>query len=114
MTVQDVIADVLLALGVLFVLASALGVLLMRQPYDKVHFVTPASVVAPVLVAVAVLVQSGWKENSAMTWLALFFMVVTSPVLAHATIRAMRVREVGDWRPGGAGAVPRVEDEDRA
>jgi multisubunit Na+/H+ antiporter MnhG subunit len=111
-TVQRVIIDVLLAIAVFFVLASAFGVLLMRQPYDKVHFVTPAAVVAPVLVAAAVLVQAGWKENSAMAWLALFFMVVSAPVLAHATVRAMRVREVGDWRPGREGTVPQVEDED--
>jgi multisubunit Na+/H+ antiporter MnhG subunit len=104
-TVQHVVGDVLLALAVFFVLSSALGVVFMRRPYDKVHFVTPASVVAPVLVAAAVLVESGWKENSAMAWLALFFMVLSSPFLAHATIRAMRVREVGDWRPGRGSVV---------
>ena len=44
------LADVVLALGAFFVLASALGVLLIRQAYDKAHFVTPAKVVAAVLV----------------------------------------------------------------
>jgi multisubunit Na+/H+ antiporter MnhG subunit len=48
-----------------------------------------------------VLVRSGWSENSAETWLALLFVAIGSPFLTHATIRATRIREKGDWRPGG-------------
>jgi multisubunit Na+/H+ antiporter MnhG subunit len=51
-----------------------------------------------VIVALAVLVQSGWTENSGETWLGLLFMVAGGPFLAHATIRAARIREQGDWR----------------
>ena len=60
--------------------------------------VAPIAVVAPVIVALAVLVQSGWTENSGETWLGLLFMVAGGPFLAHATIRAARIREQGDWR----------------
>ena len=31
-------------------------------------------------------------------FLALFFMILAGPFLSHATIRAIRVRETGDWR----------------
>ena len=41
-----------------------------------------------------------WTENTGETWLALFFMVIAGPFLSHATIRAIRVREKGDWRAG--------------
>lgn len=110
---REVIADVLLGLAVSVVLACALGVLLMRQPEQKLHFVSPASVVAPMLVALAVVIRVGWYENSAMTWLALFFMAGTTPFLSHATIRAMRVREAGDWRPSRRASSPGDEDEGR-
>ena len=30
--------------------------------------------------------------------LFLFFLVITGPFLSHATVRAIRVRETGDWR----------------
>jgi multisubunit Na+/H+ antiporter MnhG subunit len=98
--VKDVFADVLLGVAVLIVAGAAVGVLLMRDAYQKLHFVTPAALVAPFLVALAVLVQMGWDENTGETCLALFFLVIAGPYLSHATMRAIRVRETGDWRPG--------------
>ena len=99
---RDVVADVLLGLAVVTVAGAALGVLLMRDAYQKLHFVTPAALVAPVLVALAVLVQMGLQENTGETCLALFFMVIAGPYLSHATMRALRIRERGDWRSGTA------------
>jgi len=101
-TVRDVLADVLLGLAVVIVLASSVGLLVMRDVYQKLHFVTPAALVAPVLVALAVLVRMGLYENTGETCLALFFMVIAGPYLSHATMRAIRVRETGDWRSGPA------------
>lgn len=103
MIIRDVVVDVLLALAVLLVLASSLAVLLMRDVYQKLHFVTPVALVAPVLVALAVLVAQGYSENTAQTWLALFVLVVSSPLVSHATIRAARLRDTGDWRAGSNG-----------
>jgi multisubunit Na+/H+ antiporter MnhG subunit len=99
MSVRGVSVDILLGLATAIVLASSVGVLVMRDTYQKLHYVTPAAVVAPVLVALAVLVQSGCTENSAETGLALAFILIGGPVLSHATIRAVRIREKGDWRP---------------
>ena len=99
--VQEVVVDVLLALAVLLVLVSSLGVLVMRDVFEKVHYVTPAALVAPILVALAVTVGQGWSLNTTETWLAVAFMAVSGPVLAHATARAARIREQGDWRQPG-------------
>jgi multisubunit Na+/H+ antiporter MnhG subunit len=96
--VRDVIADVLLGLAVVIAVGASLGLLLMRDAYQKLHYVTPVALVAPVLVALAVLVQMGWYENTGETCLALFFMVIAGPYLSHATMRAIRIREKGDWR----------------
>jgi multisubunit Na+/H+ antiporter MnhG subunit len=96
--IREVCADVLLGLAVAVVLSASLGVLLMRDAYQKLHFVTPAALVAPVLVALAVLIQAGLVENSGETCLALVIMVIAGPYLSHATMRAIRVREQGDWR----------------
>ena len=100
MTAQALVADVLLGLAAAVVLVSSAGILAMRDAYQRLHYVAPIAVVAPVIVALAVLVQSGWTENSGETWLGLLFMVLGGPFLAHATIRAARVREKGDWRGG--------------
>jgi multisubunit Na+/H+ antiporter MnhG subunit len=96
--VRDIFADVLLGLAVVIVLGASVGVLVMRDAYQKLHFVTPAALVAPALVALAIFVQMGLYENTAETFLALLFMVIAGPYLSHATVRAIRVREKGDWR----------------
>ena len=90
---RAVVVDVLLGLAVAVVLASAAGILLMRDAYQKVHYVTPISVVAPVLVGLAILVQSGWTISSGQSWLVVAVMVIASPFLAHATVRAIWLRE---------------------
>lgn len=98
MTWQSVLTDVLLGAAVALVAASSIGVLVMHDAYQKVHFVTPVSLVAPVLVAIAVTLRSGWSEPTGQTWLAIAIVCVAGPVLSHATVRAARVRERGDWR----------------
>jgi multisubunit Na+/H+ antiporter MnhG subunit len=70
----------------------------MPDAYARLHYVTPAAVVAPVLVALAVFVTEGLDENTGETVVALVFMIAAAPFLSHATIRAIRVREAGDWR----------------
>jgi multisubunit Na+/H+ antiporter MnhG subunit len=102
--IREVLSDVLLTLAAATVIASAIGVLVVRDAYARVHYVTPAAVVAPVLVALAIFVAEVLNENTGETVLALVFMIIAAPFLSHATIRAIRVREAGDWRgrpPGG-------------
>jgi multicomponent Na+:H+ antiporter subunit G len=102
-TARAITADVLLGAAVLVVLASCVGVLVMRGVYEKIHFLTPVALIAPFLVAVAIGVQMGLRENTSDSWLALVFLLVAGPFLTHATLRAARIRETGDWRPGRGG-----------
>jgi multisubunit Na+/H+ antiporter MnhG subunit len=109
--VKDVVSDTLLGLAVVIVLGASVGVLLMRDAYQKLHFVTPAALVAPLLVLLAIGVQVGLYENTGETLVALLFMVIAGPFLSHATMRAIRVREKGDWRPGRHPKAPAGEKE---
>jgi multisubunit Na+/H+ antiporter MnhG subunit len=110
-TAQDIASDILLGLAVAIVLGASVGVLVMRDAYQKLHFVTPAALVAPLLVALAVFVQAGLYENTGETLVALLFMIIAGPYLSHATIRAIRVREKGDWRPDTSAKAPAEEKE---
>ena len=104
---RTIIADVLLGAAAIVVVISSIGILVMRNAYRKLHYVTPATLVAPVFVALAVLAQSGWSINSLMTVLTLVFIIIASPLLSHATIRAARIRDAGDWRaPHDRGSLP--------
>jgi len=97
--IRAVLADICLAAAVVLVLASCVGLLVMRDTYQRLHYVTPVALVAPVLVGLAVLARSGLTESSSLTWLALLFVIIAGPFLTHATIRAARIRQTGDWRP---------------
>jgi monovalent cation/proton antiporter MnhG/PhaG subunit len=96
--IREIITDVLLALAVLTVAASAVGLIVMPDAYARLHYVTPAAVVAPVLVTLAIFVREGLDVNTGETVLMLVFMLVAAPYLSHATIRAIRIRDSGDWR----------------
>jgi monovalent cation/proton antiporter MnhG/PhaG subunit len=93
----DVAVAVLLALGVASGLMSALGLLASRDPYDQLHFTGPATVVSPVAIAAAVLVEEPLSSAGIKALLVALIMLVTGPVLLQATARAARVRERGRW-----------------
>jgi monovalent cation/proton antiporter MnhG/PhaG subunit len=101
--ISEIFSDTFLGLAVAVVLASSVGVLVMGDVYQKLHFVTPAALVAPVLVTLGVAVRAGLTAVTVQAFLALLFMVIAAPFLSHATIRAARIREQGDWRPGREG-----------
>jgi multisubunit Na+/H+ antiporter MnhG subunit len=93
--IREVVTDALLALAALTVVLSALGILVMPDAAARLHYVTPAAVVAPVLVTLAVFVREGPDASTGMTVIALAFMVAVSPYLSHATIRAIRADKPG-------------------
>jgi multicomponent Na+:H+ antiporter subunit G len=96
--VRDVIVALLLAIGVATTLMSCLGVLVMRDALDRLHFTAPASTVAPVAFAAAVLVEEPLSSAGVKAVLAALLLIVTTPVLTHATARAARVRAHGRWK----------------
>jgi monovalent cation/proton antiporter MnhG/PhaG subunit len=93
----DVAVAVLLALGVASALMGALGLLASRDPYDQLHFTGPATVIGPVAIAAAVLVEEPLSSAGIKAVLVALVMLATGPILIQATARAARVRERGRW-----------------
>jgi multisubunit Na+/H+ antiporter MnhG subunit len=88
----------LLGLAVLVVLASALGVAVNRTVAVRLHLMGPAATVAPALVLVAIVVREGFDVRGLQTLVAVAILLVAQPILSHVTLRADRIRRVGDWR----------------
>jgi multisubunit Na+/H+ antiporter MnhG subunit len=97
-TVQQIVIDVLLGLAVLVALGSLVGLVVARDDLDRLHFLAPASVVSPVLVAMAVVTREAFDGRAIKALLVAGFFLVLNPILSQATARAQRVREHGDWR----------------
>ena len=98
MNFQDAVVYLLLGAGVACEVIACLGVLAMRNAYDRLHFVAPASLGA-VLIAGAIWAREGPSGIALKATVVALFLLVASPALAHATARAGRISEHGDWRP---------------
>jgi multicomponent Na+:H+ antiporter subunit G len=95
-SVRDVAEYVLLALGGGVQVLSAIGVLAMRNAYERLHYVATAGV-GGALVCVAVTVRESFSLIGNKALLLAVFFLVTGPVLVHATARAVRVRDEEGW-----------------
>lgn len=105
---KGALIDVLLALTVLLQLVSALGLLAMPHLYDRLHYLAPATSVAPVLLAGAVVTTESLDHQGIFAVLIAVFFLVFQPVITHAMARAARIREHGDWRLGAGEKVRRT------
>jgi multicomponent Na+:H+ antiporter subunit G len=97
MSLRQLAVIALLVVGVGVTLLSCLGVLVMRDAYDRLHYTTPAAVLAPVAIAAAVVVEERLSAAGVKAVLVALVLVVTNPVLGHATARAARIRRFGEW-----------------
>lgn len=91
-----IIVDILLMAGVLILLMCAAGVLLMRNPYDRLHYACAAGWGA-LLVAIAIVASQSLSLIGDKALATAAVLVVCGPVLAHATARAARIRDHGEW-----------------
>jgi multisubunit Na+/H+ antiporter MnhG subunit len=96
---SHVVAAILLIAGTVLQCFSVLGLCVMRNAFDRLHYVGLAGYGA-LLIAVAVLVRESWSLIGDKALATAAMLVTIGPVLVHATMRSLRTRERGDWREG--------------
>ena len=99
MSASHVIATVLLVAGALIELFAVLGVTVMRDVYDRLHYVGLAGYGA-LLIGISILVRESWSLIGDKALATGAVLVVIGPVLVHTTARSFRTRKRGDWREG--------------
>ena len=88
--------NVLVWLGVAIELACCVGLVSARSAIDRLHFAAAATVVGPLLVAVADCVEEGVFTTSGLNALAVaLVLALLGGALGIATARAIRLRERG-------------------
>jgi multisubunit Na+/H+ antiporter MnhG subunit len=89
----------LLVVGGAIELLAVVGLCVMRDVYDRTHYVGLAGFGA-FTISVAILVQESFSLIGDKALLVGFILVASGPVLVHSTVRSFLIRERGDWRAG--------------
>jgi len=96
---MKVAVDVLLGLAVVVAILSSVGIAVMRDPYQRLHFISPPASVSALLVTVAIFLGEKQKQAGGKAALVAFLLYFMNAVITHATARAHFVREKGTWPP---------------
>ena len=99
MSASHVIATVLLVGGVALEVFAVLGMVAMRDVYDRLHYVGLAGYGA-LLIGIAVLVRESFSLIGDKALATGIVLLIVGPVLVHTTARSVRTREAGDWSAG--------------
>ncbi|MFL5862908.1 MAG: monovalent cation/H(+) antiporter subunit G [Solirubrobacteraceae bacterium] len=96
MNVRHLAATILLVAGAMLQVLAVIGVTAMRDALDRLHYVGLAGVGA-LLIAVAIVVKESFSLIGDKALATGIILLLMGAVVAHATARALRIRELGRW-----------------
>ena len=99
MTALDLAVDVMLAAGVAAQWICSLGVVVMRGPYDKLHYSGAGATLGPVLIAAAAFVKFGWTASGFDVIATVALLVLPMPATTMTLARAARRIDGGSVAP---------------
>ena len=105
---HPIVVAVLLGIAVAFALICSVGVMVMRDAYQRLHFASVVVAFSSLLIAIAVWMdeKDPQARNKVILTGALLF--IMNAVLSVATAKAVRVRQVGHWEPHPEEMIPVV------
>jgi multisubunit Na+/H+ antiporter MnhG subunit len=95
--VRHAVPTVLLVMGVALELIAVIGVSVMRDLLDRLHYVGLAGFGA-LLVSISIICAESFSLIGDKALVAGALVVLSGPVLVHTTARSLRTRALGDWR----------------
>ena len=96
----------LVGAAVLVTLISALGVLVMRDPLQKLHYISPPATLGVSLIAAALFLGEPDPQAGAKAVFVALLLLGMNAVATHATARAARIRDHGTLTPRPAERIP--------
>lgn len=97
--VSGVVTLILLVGGLVLDAFAVLGLCVMRDVFDRLHYVGVAGY-GGVLIGVSILVRESWSLIGTKALVTGGLLVTVGPVLVHTTARSFRTRERGEWNAG--------------
>ncbi len=109
---RTIAIDALVASGVLITLLPVLGMMRVRDPYQRMHYVSPPASLSAFLITAAIFLQQGFKPESFKALFTTVVLIGMNTIVTHAAARAFRIAEVEDWNPKEGEEVPiKASDE---
>jgi monovalent cation/proton antiporter MnhG/PhaG subunit len=96
---RDLIVDVLLGLGTGAEAVCCVGMVVMRNAFDRLHYGAAATTVGPILIGAGILVRESVSSSGLETIATVALLFLLNPVVETATARAARRLEVGRVGP---------------
>jgi monovalent cation/proton antiporter MnhG/PhaG subunit len=90
---SELIGAILLVLGCVCIVFACLGTALMRDTYDRLHFVAVAAMVGAPLVVVSLALDAGSWRSALKLLLIGLLLAAGGPVTSAVTARARATRE---------------------
>jgi multisubunit Na+/H+ antiporter MnhG subunit len=96
-TWRSAVSVVFVCVGVGLGVVATLGVVVMRDWQDRVHY-GGLSALGVVFVALSVLVRESFSVIGDKALATGVLMLVAAPIAGHVIMRSGRIRTLGDWR----------------
>jgi multisubunit Na+/H+ antiporter MnhG subunit len=94
---REVVASVLLIAGTAVEVVAVLGLCVMRDAFDRLHYVGLVGFGA-LLIAFSILVRESFSLIGDKALLVGAVLVLGGPILVQTSARSLLIRELGDWR----------------
>ena len=99
MKVPDMASAILLGIMVTTTMISCWALVLFRNAFQRMHYLSVVTTVSTFSLLIAVVIKEGWGQATIKTVLAFIVLLLINAVVTHATARAARIRQYGDWGP---------------
>lgn len=94
---HPVLVPALLAAAVAVTVVYSLGLSIMRDAYQRLHYAGPVVGLAGPLIAAAVWLDDPHAQARIKVTLTVLLLLAANPILGHATAKAVRLRALGRW-----------------
>lgn len=113
MSAHSIVENGFLTVVVLSCWLGAVGMWRMRSPVQSLHYLSLPATLGAFALAIAVFLADGSNQAFWKTLLIACILFAANSVVAHATARSFRARDLGHWEPLDGDPVEFVRDTEK-
>ncbi|HEX5245014.1 MAG TPA: monovalent cation/H(+) antiporter subunit G [Tepidisphaeraceae bacterium] len=94
---HPILSSIFLYLAAAIALIFTIGLAVMRDPLQRLHFSAPIVCFCPLFICVAVFLENADPAARIKVVIISVMLFLMNSILTHATSKAVRIREAGQW-----------------